>query len=283
MSKLLFRELVGKRVIVTGASKGIGRATANLLAQHGANVGLISRSEEPLRNFAKDLSKYEGTKHFYRAVDVNDTEKLVKNAQELIDELGGLDILVNNAGGFTSPEQVYGYQHVEAMIKLNTTSAVALMEVTIPHMLNNTADGGDGKNNKGERGSKGSIINMSSVAAKDAVVHMPNYCAAKAALDAYTRCYALAYAPQGIRINSVNPGTIETSIFDNFGDWTPEQKNEFLQVLAKKHPIGRIGDAEEVAELVLMLANHRRSSFITGQTIAIDGGQLLTNSLQSFE
>ena len=242
----------GKTAIITGAGSGIGKATAELFAREGANVVISDINEIHGNNVADSITNSGGKAFFFKANSSlpEDNEPLVK---ETINRFGLLDIAVNNAGiggplALTAEYPVDGWQKV---IDINLSGVFYGMRYQIPAML--------------EKG--GSIINVSSILGMVATKLSPAYTAAKHGLIGLTKAAALEYADKKIRINSIGPGYINTPLVINTLDEASRQ------TLAGMHPIGRLGEPEEVAELLLWLASSR-SSFVTGSYYPVDGGYL---------
>ena len=216
--------LTGKVAIVTGASRGIGRAIAEVFAREGARVAICGRKQETLDRVAR--------------------------------EIGPIDILVNNAATNISfgPCLEIDEAQFDKMIEINLKSAFRLIKAVAPGMC--------------ARGS-GSIVNIASIAGVRPQLHSLLYSMTKAALIMMTQSYALELGAKGVRVNAIAPGLIQTTLSEYY--WKEEaQKNSVLD----KQPIKRIGQPRDVAELALLLASDR-GSYITGQTLTVDGGFLL--------
>lgn len=242
----------GKTALITGAGSGIGKATAALLAEEGANV-VISDINEANGNSAAESIKQNGGKAFFVKCDSSKPEDNEALVRETIKEFGSLDIAVNNAGiggplGVTGEYPLDGWQKV---IDINLSGVFYGLRYQIPAML--------------EKG--GSIINIASILGMAGTKLSPAYVAAKHGVVGLTKAAALEYADKKIRINSIGPGYIKTPLVMNTLDEAARS------ALVGLHPIGRLGEAEEVAELILWLASGR-SSFVTGSYYAIDGGYL---------
>ncbi len=241
-----------KIAIVTGATSGIGRATAERMAGEGAQVAAVGRNREVLEELA---SAGLGT---YRADLASDDE--ARQAVERIHrDLGGVDILVNAAGIIasgaiddTTPDDY------DTMMNINVRSIFRLMQLCLPSIV--------------ER--KGNIVNVSSVTGLRAFPGILAYCVSKAAVDQLTRCAALELAARGVRVNAVNPGVVRTNLHKRSG-MDDDAYEAFAEHGRTTHPIGRIGRPEEVADLILHLASDA-AGWITGVTYAIDGGRAET-------
>lgn len=241
-----------KVAIVTGAGSGIGKAAAILLAKEGARVVLSDISEKDGLGAAEEIKRNGGQALFMRADSSKpeDNLALVEKARE---QYGGLDIAVNNAGigGPLAPTGEYPLEGWQKVIDINLSGVFYGMRYQIPAMLD-----------KG-----GSIINVASILGQVGTKLSPAYVAAKHGVVGLTKTAALEYADKKIRINSIGPAYIKTPLVMNTLD------KATLNVLVGLHPIGRMGESEEVAELILWLASSK-SSFVTGSYYPIDGGYL---------
>jgi NAD(P)-dependent dehydrogenase (short-subunit alcohol dehydrogenase family) len=246
-------DLTGKTALVTGASRGIGAATAVALARHGADVALSSRSPEALEKVASDIGGL-GRRAIVVPADVTDVEAVRGMVSAAIDGLGHLDIVVNNAGGtaFMVPFTQLRFVGWEKVMRLNVESVVHVLQAVAPHLL--------------ERGS-GSVVNVASVAGLGATPALSPYGASKAALISLTRSLAVEWASAGVRVNALCPGWTATELNRNL--WEDEQASSGL---TSTIPMGRWGRAEEMAGPAVFLASDA-SSFMTGQVLVIDGGQ----------
>jgi dehydrogenase/reductase SDR family member 4 len=247
-------KLSDKVAIVTGASRGIGRAIAELFAQEGASVVLCGRKQETLDQVAKRLTG--------RAIPVACHVGRLEDLERLVDrttrEFGKIDILVNNAG--TNIAQGPAVEMTDAqfdkMIEINLKSAYRLTRLVAPGMC--------------QRGS-GSIINIASIAGLQPQFHSLLYSMTKAALIMLTQSYALELGPQGVRVNAIAPGLVETALSEYY--WKDEAR---FGPIMERQPIKHLGQPVEIAEIALMLAGDG-ASYLTGQTIVVDGGRLLSS------
>jgi NAD(P)-dependent dehydrogenase (short-subunit alcohol dehydrogenase family) len=249
-------ELFGKVAIVTGASSGIGRATAIGLSREGARVTVLGRDAQRLHETASHMN---GEDVLEIPSDITSVEECRNAIQQTIAHWGGLDILVNAAGiiKFGSIENE-PLEQWDTMMNINLRSIFVLMKLAVPHLI--------------ER--KGTIVNVSSVNGLRSFPGVLSYCVSKAGVDQLTRCAALELAAKGVRVNAVNPGVVVTNLHRNSG-MAEDAYAKFLERSTTTHPLGRTGQAEEVADLILFLASPR-SGWITGMTCAIDGGRHLT-------
>jgi NAD(P)-dependent dehydrogenase (short-subunit alcohol dehydrogenase family) len=253
-------ELEGKVAVVTGGSRGIGRATALALARDGADVALAARGAEDLAQAAKEVEA-EGRRALSVPTDVTDPQQVRELFERVAEELGALDILVNNAGGapFLSTVDSIREEGFEKYFGLNFTSAFYCTKAVAPVLLG--------------KGS-GCVINVASVAGLTASPGLTYYGAAKAALINFTRTVAREWASSGVRVNAIAPGWIETELNER-----ARQDPNFYETIRSSIPLGRWGRAEEVAAVARFLASDA-ASFITGSVIVVDGGQTLSSSLE---
>lgn len=245
--------LAGKTALVTGGSRGIGKAVVWALARAGAKVAFVYQSsQEAADQLVADL-KLDQHESMAIQADVKDKEAADAAVAKVLDAWGQIDILVNNAGiirdtllAQMSPQQ---WQDV---IDTNLTSVYNFCQAVTRPMMSARA---------------GRIINMSSVAAEFGNSGQVNYAASKAGIVGLTRCLATELARRGVTVNAVAPGFIET-------DMTEAVRNMAGKELKKKIPARRLGNPDDVAEVVLFLAGDG-ASYITGQTISVDGGLTL--------
>lgn len=244
--------LKDKIAIVTGAASGIGKAAAVLLAKEGAKVVLSDIQEDAGSQVMMEIKNDGGYAIFVKAdsSSAEDNRILVEKA---VEEYGRLDIAVNNAGigGPIAPTGEYPIDGWEKVISINLSGVFYGMRYQIPAML--------------EAG--GSIINVASILGAVGTKGSPAYVAAKHGVLGLTKTAALEYASKNIRINSIGPGYIKTPLIMNALD------DATRDMLVGLHPIGRLGESEEVAELIAWLASDK-SSFVTGSYYPIDGGYL---------
>lgn len=245
------KNLDNKVALVTGAASGIGKAIALLFAAESAKV-IVSDIDEKGGNEVVTQVKAAGGDAFFMKADTSkpaDNELLVEAA---VKQYGGLHIAVNNAGiaGPGLPTGEYTIEGWDKVISINLSGVFYGMRYQLPAMLN--AGGG-------------SIINMASILGSVGFANAPAYVAAKHGVVGLTKAAALEYAAKNIRVNSIGPGFIMTPLLENNLD------EATLKYLETKHPLGRLGTANEVAELALWLASSR-SSFVTGSYYLVDGG-----------
>jgi NAD(P)-dependent dehydrogenase (short-subunit alcohol dehydrogenase family) len=252
MAKELF-SLEGKVALVTGASRGIGRAIALGLAEAGADVAVAARGEAELESVAKEIDTL-GRRAVVVPTDVTDRAQIEAMVTRTVDELGNVSVLVNNAGGtrFKAPLLALRPEGWDKVLTLNLDSAFHATQVTAQHMV----DAGGG-----------SIIQMTSVAGIQGAELLSMYSAAKGGIRLFTQAVAKELASSGVRVNSIAPGWIATDLNANLRE--EEESDRFITSMI---PMGRWGRADEIVGAAIYLASDA-SSFVTGATIVIDGGQ----------
>ena len=250
-------QLKNKVAIVTGGSRGIGQATAEVFAREGATVVICGRKQNALDEVAAQLKGLAGT-IVPMACHVGKLEELERLVNSTNREFGKIDIVVNNAA--TNIAQGPGIEmddgQFDKMVDVNLKSAYRLTRLVASGMC--------------QRGS-GSIINIASIAGLRPQFHGLLYSMTKAALIMMTQSYAVELGPLGVRVNAIAPGLIQTVLSEYY--WKDETKWE--QMLARQ-PIKHLGQPMEVAEIALLLASDA-SSYLTGQTIVVDGGRVLSS------
>jgi len=244
-----------RRVVVCGGSRGIGRSIALAFAAAGAGVSVCARGREALERTRAELAARTAEAHA-APCDLADAQSVARYVAEAGAVLGGIDVLVNNASGFGVGDDEAGWA---AGLSVDVMAMVRASHAALP-LLQQSGEGA-------------SIIHISSISGYRASTRTPAYAAVKAAMISYTASQAAMLAGQRIRVNCIAPGSIE---FDG-GVWDRRRKanDPLYDRVLKGIPFGRMGTPEEVAEVALFLAStHAR--WVTGQTIAVDGGQLLT-------
>ena len=245
-------DLNNKTALVTGAASGIGKAVALLYGQYGANV-MVSDIDPVQGQQVADALKAAGTNaRFFRA-DVSDPAQCQQLVQETVNVFGSLDIACNNAGiggelNMTADYSLEGWQQI---INVNLNSVFYCLKYELAVMV---------------KQGTGVIVNMASILGQVGTAGSPGYVAAKHGMVGLTQTAAIEYASQGIRINAVGPGYIDTPLLSQL---SAEVKAQLVDL----HPIGRLGKASEVAELVIWLSSDK-ASFVTGSYYPVDGGYL---------
>lgn len=249
---MIYEDLKGKRVLVTGSSSGIGQAAAVAFARQGCFVGVhYFRTQDGGEKTLAEVLKYSDG--CLLKADMRDEDQVRKMAADFVRAGGGLDILINNAGTLLGRVNIEGMdlKHFEDEFATNVRSAF----LATKHALDPL------------KKSRGCIVNVGSVAGHQGGGGGSGiYAAAKGAVHTMTIAMAKEFGPYGIRVNTVVPGLIETRFHEKFS--TPERK----QRVAKETPLGRNGTAEDIAKAMLFLASSDAAGFITGEYIAVNGG-----------
>ena len=248
----------GKVAIVTGASSGIGRASALEFSRNGTDVVAVGRIEADLNTLRDESREFPGSIRPHLA-DVTELSQVDRLISETVDHFGQIDVLVN-AAGILKPGNIENttLDEWDKMMGINVRSVFYLMQTCVPHLEN----------------AKGNIVNVSSVTGLRSFPNVLAYCVSKAAVDQLTRCSALELAPKGIRVNAVNPGVVVTNIHKR-GGMSDDDYEKFLLNSKNTHPLGRPGEPAEVAALIYFLASDK-AEWVTGATYSIDGGRALT-------
>jgi NAD(P)-dependent dehydrogenase (short-subunit alcohol dehydrogenase family) len=250
-------QLKDKVAIVTGGSRGIGKSIAEVFAREGATVVICGRKQDTLDGVAAELKGLAG-----RVVPVACHVGRLEELQRLVDttarDFGKIDILVNNAATNIAqgPAIEMDDGQFDKMVEVNLKSTYRLTRLVAPGMC--------------QRGS-GSIVNIASIAGLRPQYHGLLYSMTKAALIMMTQSYAVELGPQGVRVNAIAPGLVQTVLSEYY--WKDEGR---LQQLMGLQPIRHLGQPPEIAEVALLLASDA-SSYLTGQTIVVDGGRLLSS------
>ena len=244
--------------IVTGASSGIGRATALALAEEGASIAAVARDAASLESVLAECTR-SGAQAMAVAADLTSPEGPDDIVRHAVTRFGGVNVVINAAGviamGTTDATSDEAW---DRMMDLNLRAPFRLMRAAFPHLKQR----------------RGAVVNVSSVNGQRVFPNLAAYNTSKAALDQLTRCAAIDWAPDGVRVNAVNPGVTVTNLHRRSG-MTEEAYAAFLARAKETHPLGRAGRPDEIAALILFLASEQ-AGWITGETIAIDGGRHLT-------
>lgn len=243
-----------RTAIVTGAGAGIGAATAHRLASEGAAVVVADRNAVTAEAVATEL-RAGGARAIAVTTDVTDADQIERMVAMAVDSFGPIDVLVNNAGvAIHGSVTSLSSEDWHAVVDVNLTSMWLAMKAAIPHM----------------RESGGAIVNMSSGQAMMGFPGWAGYAATKGAAIALTQQAAVEYAPRGIRVNAVAPGTIMTPMNEKIFAEAPDA-DALAAAWGKQHALGRFGESTEVAAVIAFLASDD-ASFVTGVCIPVDGG-----------
>lgn len=243
-------DLNGKTALVTGAGSGIGQSIAVKLAERGAAVLITGRKEAPLQETAALYANIG-----YIVADVGDSNEVARVLREIESRSGRLDIVVNNAGmAPVTPLAAQTLAEFDAVFNINVRAVADIAQQALPLL----------------KASKGTIINIGSAVANKPLPGMSVYCASKVALKTLTAVWARELAADGIRVNCVSVGPIETPIYEKT-ELSPEEAQQHKARVTQQIPLGRFGQPDDIANIVAYLAAET-GNFITGADIAVDGG-----------
>ena len=243
----------GKVVLITGASSGIGAATAVHFSQLGASLSLTGRN---VQNLNAVVEKCKPAKTFVVTGELTNEADAKNVIESTIKHYGKLDVLVNNAGILESGSiENTSLEQYDRLFNINVRSVYNLTMLAVPHIVK----------------TKGNIVNVSSVCGLRAFPGILSYCMSKAAIDQFTRCIALELAEKQVRVNAVDPGVVKTHLHKTSG-MSEEQLKTFFEHSKETHALGRSGDVTEVAKSIAFLASDD-AGYITGATLPVDGGR----------
>jgi NAD(P)-dependent dehydrogenase (short-subunit alcohol dehydrogenase family) len=251
------KRLENKVAVITGGARGIGQAVCKLFARQGASVAVTDINEEEGRQVEADINEAGGAAHFWK-LDTADEDNVVQVFAEVKERLGTVAILVNNAGisGTNNPTHDIDADEWDRVIRINVKGVFLCTKHMLPIMREN---GG------------GSIINLSSIYGLVGAPDLPPYHASKGAVRLMTKTDALLYAGDNIRVNSIHPGYIWTPLVAELAESSEEGVEKFRRQLDQKHPIGHVGEPDDIAYGALYLASDE-SKFVTGSELVVDGG-----------
>ncbi|MCC5871484.1 MAG: glucose 1-dehydrogenase [Gammaproteobacteria bacterium] len=249
--------LAGRVAVVTGGAKGIGSAICERLAGAGAGVAVTDIDDEQGQDTVARIEQVGGNARYWH-LDVTDEAAVERTFREVRHTFGQIDVLVNNAGiaGVNKPTDEITLEEWNAVMDVNVRGVFLCSKHVIPYLR--------------EAGG-GSIINLSSIYGIISAPDLPPYHASKGAIRLMSKTDALSYAREGIRVNSIHPGYIWTPLVEALANQAPEGPEAFRHALAAKHPVGHIGEPDDIAYGVLYLASDE-AKFITGSELVIDGG-----------
>src|SRR6056297_2465128 len=251
------KRLDGKTCIVTGGGSGIGKATCLRLAREGARVAVTDLDENDAKEVCQAVTAQGDTAEFW-CLDVADAGAVKQVFDAIADRFGQIDVVVNNAGisGVDTPTHEISEEDWRKVIDVNLNGVFFCTKAAIPHL---------------QKAGGGSIVNLSSIYGLVGAPDLPPYHASKGAVRLMTKTDALLYAKEGIRVNSVHPGFIWTPLVEGLAKKSEEGVEAFRKGLDDLHPIGHVGEPEDIAAGIAYLASDD-AKFVTGSELVIDGG-----------
>jgi len=263
MSTVIKGRLENRNALITGGSRGIGKAIAHRFIEEGANVFLCARGEGSLSDTEKELSKLGGNVAIYPA-DVSDRKSVKLMVDHALKSFGDIDILVNNAGIMKPSSFIdYSFDDFDRIMQVNLYGVFHVTQAVVHSMM--------------ER-KKGKIVNIASTAGKWGSMHQSAYNASKHAVIGLTRCLGLELAPYNIKVNAICPAGVDgdeiNTMVDYWAKKTGQTRKEMLDDIKSRSPIGRFINAEEVAALAAYLASDE-SDAMTAQSLSLCGGYLM--------
>lgn len=249
--------LKDKVIIVTGGALGIGKAACKMMANEGAKIAITDILDNEGQTLSKEISNEGGTSRYWK-LDVSNEENVTQVFTEVANTFGKVDVLVNNAGisGVNKPTHEINQEDWNKVMDINVKGVFLCTKHVIPYM---------------QKANGGSIINLSSIYGIIGAPDIPPYHASKGAVRLMSKTDALHYAKENIRVNSVHPGFIWTPLVEQMGEESEEGVDDFRKKLDSLHPIGHVGEPDDVAYGIVYLASDE-SKFLTGSELVIDGG-----------
>lgn len=249
------RPLAQRAALVTGGGTGIGRAIALALAGAGASVAITGRRREPLDACAAEIEA-TGSRALVVTGDVADAADARRMVEETATAFGALHILVNNAGiALNGALEDHSTEDVDALVDIDLKGPIHVTRAALPHL-------------RAQRETGTSVLNISSSVTFMATRNFSVYSAAKAGVEMLTRCWALDWAADRIRVNAISPGVVDTPIFSAL---PTDQHAQVMAHFAQQTPLGRVGHPTDIAHLALFLASPQ-AAWITGAVVPVDGG-----------
>lgn len=250
--------LAGKVALVTGGAKGIGKAACRRMAEEGARVAITDVDEEAGESVAQQIAEDGGGEAVFWPLDVADAADVEDVFAQMAERFGALDVLVNNAGiaGANKPTHELTEEEWEEVMAVNVRGVFLCTKHAVPYM---------------QEAGGGSIINLSSIYGIIGAADIPPYHASKGAVRLMTKNDALLYAEDDIRVNSVHPGYVWTPLVEALGEESEEGVEAFRKDLDSRHPIGHVGEPDDIAWGIVYLASDE-AKFLTGSELVIDGG-----------
>lgn len=250
-------QLTDKVAVMTGGANGIGKAACLRLAEAGARVAVTDLDGEAADEVASEIQAAGGQAASW-TLDVSNEEDVSRVLREVAETFGRLDVLVNNAGisGTNKPTDELSHEEWSQVISVNVDGVFLCTKHALPHL---------------RKAGGGSIINLSSIYGIISAPDIPPYHASKGAVRSMTKTDALLYAKENIRVNSVHPGFIWTPLVAELGERSGQTAEEFRAALDERHPIGHVGEPDDIAYGIVYLASDA-AKFLTGSELVIDGG-----------
>jgi NAD(P)-dependent dehydrogenase (short-subunit alcohol dehydrogenase family) len=249
-----------KVALITGASSGLGEAIAKALYAEGYSIAVTGRDEGRLR---LAYLSYDDTRVYFIQADASNQSSYKTVVTQTVERFGKLDLLVNNVGGGVLGKTLAATTPADFAdaLQFNLGSVFFTSQAAAPHLIK----------------THGTIINFSSILASRPVAGLGPYSAAKAGVEMLTQTMAIELAPHQVRVLCVSPATIQTN-FHTAAGMSPQAAAAYYEASKQTHPLGRVGQPEDISHLVVFLADRAKAGFMTGSVIHVDGGRLLTSA-----